>query len=51
MAEGHNVRFTSWAVVLLILVLHSLVLAVVGGVVGLVGAVLGGVTRIMDDAY
>lgn len=58
---GHNVKTSSWAVVLLIvvavimlgiaLVAQSLVLAIVGGAFLLVGVVLGGVTHIMDDAY
>ena len=58
---GHNVKTSSWAVVLLIvvavillgvaLVAHSLLLAIIGGAFLLVGVVLGGVTHIMDDAY
>ena len=58
---GHNVKTSSWAVVLLIvvavillgiaLVAQSLVLAIIGGAFLLVGVVLGGVTHIMDDAY
>lgn len=58
---GHNVRTSSWAVVLLIilacillglaLTLHSLVLAIVGGGLLLAGVVVGGLTGIMDDAY
>ena len=58
---GHNVKTSSWAVVLLIvvatillgvaLVAQSLLLAIIGGAFLLVGVVLGGVTHIMDDAY
>jgi hypothetical protein len=61
MAGGHNVRATSWVTVVLIIVastllgfalpMRSLPLAIAGGVVLLVGLVLGGVYRIMDDAY
>ena len=58
---GHNVKTSSWAVVLFIvvatillgvaLVAQSLLLAIIGGAFLLVGVVLGGVTHIMDDAY
>ena len=58
---GHNVKTSSWAVVVLIvvavillgiaLVAQSLLLAIIGGAFLLVGVVLGGVTHIMDDAY
>jgi membrane-bound ClpP family serine protease len=58
---GHNVRPTSWAAVLLIVVasillgfalpMRSLPLAIAGGVVMLVGLVVAAVYRIMDDAY
>jgi hypothetical protein len=61
MAGGHNVRPTSWVTVVLIvaasvllgfaLPMHSLPLAVGGGVVLLVGLVMGVAFRIMDDAY
>ena len=61
MAGEHHVRTTSWITVALIIVastllgfalpLHSLPLAISGGVVMLVGLVMGGVYRIMDDAY
>jgi len=61
MAGDHNVRVTSWVTVALIIVasivlgfalpLRSLSLAIVGGVVLLVGLVTGAVYRIMDDAY
>ena len=61
MAGEHNVRTTSWITVVLIIVastllgfalpLHSLPLAIVGGIVLVVGLVMGGVYRIMDDAY
>jgi hypothetical protein len=57
----HNVRPTSWVTVLLIvtasvllgfaLPLHSLPLAIAGGVVLLLGIIMGAVYRIMDDAY
>ncbi|MCW2777815.1 MAG: hypothetical protein JWN17_1540 [Frankiales bacterium] len=56
---GH--KTASWIVVVLIsvaaivlgfaFVLHSLPLAIVGGVVGLVGVVLGAVSGIMDDVH
>ncbi|MCW2544331.1 MAG: hypothetical protein JWM40_1883 [Frankiales bacterium] len=58
---GHNVRTSSWVAVLLIVVasillgfalpMHSLPLAIAGGVVMLVGVVVAGVYRIMEDAY
>lgn len=58
-AHGH--KASSWVVVGLItvasiilgfaFVMQSVGLAILGGVVGLVGVVMGGVTRIMDDAY
>ncbi len=61
MAGEHAHRTTSWIVVGLIclavvilgfaFVLQSVARAVVGGVLGLIGVVTGGVTRIMDDAY
>lgn len=61
MASGHNVRSTSWVTVVLIIVasillgfalpLKSLALAVVGGVMLLVGFVTAVVFGIMDDAY
>ena len=61
MAGGHNVKATSWVTVVLIVVasivlgfalpMRSLALAVVGGVVLLVGLVLFAVFRVMDDAY
>lgn len=61
MAGGHNTRATSWVAVLLIvaasivlgfsLPLHSLALAIVGGVLLLAGLLAGGLFRIMDDAY
>ncbi len=61
MAGGHNVKTTSWVTVALIVVasillgfalpMESLVLAIVGGAVLLVGLVMGAVFRIMDDAY
>jgi hypothetical protein len=59
--SGHNVRATSWVTVALIVVasvllgfalpMHSMTLAVVGGVVMLVGLVMAVAYRIMDDAY
>ncbi len=58
---GHNVKTSSWVVVLLIvvatillgvaLVAQSALLAIIGGAFLLVGVVLGGLTHIMDDAY
>ena len=61
MAGGHNVKATSWVTVVLIVVasvllgfalpMHSLPLAIVGGVVLLAGIVTGAVFRILDDAY
>jgi membrane-bound ClpP family serine protease len=61
MAGGHNVKPTSWVTVVLIIVgstllgfalpMHSAVLGIAGGVVTLVGLVLAGLFRIMDDAY
>ncbi len=61
MADGHNVRRTSWVAVALIVVaftllglslpMHSLALAIAGGVVLLAGLAVGGLYRIMDDAY
>lgn len=60
-AEQHVHKRSSWVVVGLItvasivlgfaFVMQSLALAIVGGVLGLVGVVLGGVTRILEDAY
>lgn len=61
MASGHNVRPTSWVTVLLIVVasillgfalpMHSLPLAISGGVLLLAGLIVGGVYHVMDDAY
>jgi hypothetical protein len=61
MAGGHNVKPTSWVTVVLIVVasvllgfalpLHSVPLAVGGGVLLLAGLVTGVAFRIMDDAY
>lgn len=61
MAGGHNVRTTSWVTVALIIVasvllgfalpMHSLPLAVGGGVLLVVGLITGFAFRIMDDAY
>jgi hypothetical protein len=61
MAGGHNVKTTSWVAVVLMIVasvllgfalpMHSLVLAVLGGAMFLVGLVIGVVFRIMEDAY
>ena len=61
MAGEHSHKATSWVVVALIVVasvvlgfafvLQSLVLAVIGGVLGLAGLVMGVVTGLMDDAY
>ncbi|MCU1587408.1 MAG: hypothetical protein JWN31_901 [Frankiales bacterium] len=61
MAGGHNVRATSWISVLLIIVativlgfalpMQSLALAIVGGVLLVIGLGMGAAFRIMDDAY
>ena len=61
MAGDHNVRTTSWITVALIIVastllgfalpLRSLALAIVGGIVMVIGLIMGGIYRIMDDAY
>lgn len=61
MAEGHNVRRSSWITVGLIVLgfvllgialpAQSIVLGVIGAVVLVAGFIMGGVTRIMDDAY
>jgi hypothetical protein len=61
MASGHNVKPTSWVTVVLIIVasillgfalpLHSLPLAIGGGVLLLLGFVTGGVFHIMEDAH
>lgn len=61
MAGEHHVRTTSWITVALVIIastmlgfalpLHSLPLAIAGGVLLLVGLVMGGVYGIMDDAY
>ena len=61
MAGEHSHKATSWVVVALIVVasivlgfafvLQSLVLAVIGGVLGIAGLVMGVVTGLMDDAY
>ena len=61
MAGSHNVKPTSWLTVLLIIAgsvllgfalpMHSLPLAIAGGVVLVAGLVTGAVYRIMDDAY
>ena len=58
---GHNVRTSSWVVVVLIVVativlgfalpMQSLVLGIVGGVLLLAGVIVGGISGIMDDAY
>lgn len=61
MAGEHSHKATSWVVVALIVVssivlgfafvLQSLVLAVIGGVLGIAGLVMGVVTGLMDDAF
>lgn len=61
MAGEHAHKGSSWIVVALIcvaavllgfaFVMHSILLGIVGGVLFLAGAVMGGVTRIMDDAF
>ncbi|MCU1595859.1 MAG: hypothetical protein JWO12_3251 [Frankiales bacterium] len=58
---GHNTRATSWLTVALIIVasvllgfalpMHSLPLAIVGGIVLVAGVIAGGVFGILDDAY
>ncbi|MCW2606990.1 MAG: hypothetical protein JWO60_1683 [Frankiales bacterium] len=60
-AGGHGHKTSSWIVVGLItiasivlafaFVLHSVPLAVVGGVVGLIGVVMGFATGMMEDAH
>ncbi len=59
--HGHDVRMTSWVAVVLIIVasalfgfalpMHSLALAIAGGIVMLAGLVVAIAFRIMDDAY
>ena len=61
MAGEHSARATSWVSVILIVVasvllgfalpMHSLALAIAGGVVLLAGAVVGLMFGILDDAY
>ncbi len=61
MAEGHRSKSTSWATVVVIVVsavllgfalpMHSMILAVFGIVVGLVGVVMAVAFRIMDDFH
>jgi drug/metabolite transporter (DMT)-like permease len=61
MAGSHNVKPTSWLAVLLIIAgsvllgfalpMHSVPLAIAGGVALLAGLVTGAVYHIMDDAY
>lgn len=61
MAGEHAHKTSSWIVVGLLtvasivlgfaFVLQSIPLAVIGGILGLAGLVMGGVTRIMDDAF
>jgi hypothetical protein len=61
MAGSHNVKPTSWLTVVLIIAasvllgfalpMHSVPLAVIGGVVLVIGLITGAVYRIMDDAY
>jgi membrane-bound ClpP family serine protease len=58
---GHNVRATSWVAVALIVVasvlfgfalpMHSMSLAIAGGVLMLLGMIVAIAYRIMDDAY
>ena len=60
-AGGHGHKTSSWVVVVLItissvilgfaFVLQSIPLAVVGGVIGLVGVVMGFATGMMEDAH
>lgn len=61
MADGHTHKTTSWVSVLLIIVsstilgiafvAESVPLAVVGGVVGVAGAVMAVMFGLMDDAH
>ncbi len=61
MAGEHGHKTSSWIVVGLIsvacvvlafaFIMQSIPLAILGFVIGVAGAILGGVTRIMDDAY
>jgi hypothetical protein len=61
MAGEHSARATSWVSVILIVVasvllgfalpMHSLALAIAGGVVLLAGVVVGLMFGILDDAY
>jgi membrane-bound ClpP family serine protease len=61
MAGGHNVKPTSWVTVVLIIVasillgfalpMHSLTLAIIGGVLLVCGLITGFAFRIFDDAY
>ena len=58
---AHKHKMTSWITVLLLVaasivlgfafVLQSIPLAVVGGVLGIAGVVMGVTGRILDDAY
>ena len=60
-AGGPGHKKSSWVVVVLIsvasvvlgfaFVLHSIPLAIVGGVIGLVGVIMGFTSGIMDDAH
>ncbi len=59
--SGHNVKASSWVTVALIVIasvllgfalpMHSLALAIAGGVVMLAGLVMAVSYHIMDDAY
>ena len=61
MAEGHRSKPTSWATVLVLIVgfillgfalpMQSLILAVLGGVILLVGVGMGFAFRIMEDFH
>jgi len=61
MADEHTHKRASWVAVVVIILgatalgfalpLHSLVLAIVGGVVLLIGAGIGLASGIMEDAY
>ena len=61
MSGEHSHKASSWVVVVLIVVssiilgiafvAQNLPLAIVGGVLGLAGVVVGGYTKMMDDAY
>jgi membrane-bound ClpP family serine protease len=61
MADGHRSKPTSWATVLVIILgfvllgfalpMHSLILAIVGGVVLVVGLVMAFAFQVMEDYH